>query len=61
MDLRRPVRAEDATPVLLLSFACSNATVEKSEIETIVGEFRQFREAAVDGEGKDQTIMVEIR
>jgi hypothetical protein len=35
-------------------------TFERS-IETIVGEFRQFLEAAVDGEAKDQTIMVEIR
>ena len=35
--------------------------VERSEMETVVQEFRRFLEAAVDGEEKDQTIMVEIR
>jgi hypothetical protein len=35
--------------------------VERSEMETVVQEFRRFLEAAVDGEEKDQTKMVEIR
>jgi hypothetical protein len=47
--------------LLIRDFKPSKATLEKSDIETIVSEFRQFLEAAVDGEAKGQTIMVEIR
>jgi len=47
--------------VRLQDFKPSKATVEKSEIETVVGEFRHFLEAAVDCATKDQTIMVQIR
>lgn len=47
--------------LLIRDFKPSKATLEKSDIETIVREFRQFLEAAVDGEAKGQTIMVEIR
>ena len=47
--------------VRLQDFKPTKATVERSEMETVVQEFRRFLEAAVDGEEKDQTIMVEIR
>jgi len=40
--------------VRLQDFKPSKATVEKSEIETVVREFRQFLEAAVDGDGANQ-------
>jgi len=32
-----------------------------SDIETIVGEFRKFLEAAGDGDGKSQSIILEIK
>jgi hypothetical protein len=47
--------------VRLQDFKPTKATVERSEMETVVQEFRRFLEAAVDGEEKDQTIMVQIR
>jgi len=47
--------------VRLPDFKPTKAKVERSEMETVVQEFRRFLEAAVDGEEKDQTIMVEIR
>ena len=47
--------------VWLREFKPTKAKVERSEMETVVQEFRRFLEAAVDGEEKDQTIMVEIR
>ncbi|MGA7501638.1 MAG: hypothetical protein WBX00_33315 [Isosphaeraceae bacterium] len=47
--------------VRLRDFKPTKAKVERSEMETVVQEFRRFLEAAVDGEAKDQTIMVEIR
>ena len=35
--------------------------VTSSEIETVVGEFRQFLEVAVDGNDTNQATVLEIR
>jgi hypothetical protein len=35
--------------------------VEKSDIEGVVGEFRVFLEKAVDGDGKGQSTILEIK
>lgn len=47
--------------VHLKDFHPSKGTVEKGEIETVVGEFRKFLEAAVDGDGKTQSTLLEIK
>jgi len=47
--------------VLLQDFRPSRAMIEMSDIETIVGEFRKFLEAAGDGDGKSQSIILEIK
>ena len=47
--------------VRLQDFHPSKATVEKGDIETVVGEFRKFLEAAVDGDGKSQSTILEIK
>jgi hypothetical protein len=47
--------------VRLQDFHPSKATVEKGDIETVVGEFRKFLEAAVDGDGKNQSTILEIK
>ena len=38
----------------------SNAKIEKVDIEKAVGEFRQFLESAVAGDGKSQSTSLEI-
>jgi hypothetical protein len=35
--------------------------VEPDEIEPVVGEFRRFLEAAMDGDGKCQSTILEIK
>ena len=49
----RVVRMQDFRP--------SQAMVEKGDIERVVGEFRQFLRAAVDGEEANQRTILEIR
>jgi hypothetical protein len=36
----------------------SKATIEKDEIEEVVGEFRQFLERSVDSDGKPQSTIL---
>ncbi len=47
--------------VRLSDFLPSKAMIDAGDVQAVVEEFRRFLEAAVDGEGKGQTIMVEIR
>ena len=47
--------------VQLQDFHPSKATIEKDEIEEVVGEFRQFLESAVDANGKSQSTILEIK
>ncbi|HKI18274.1 MAG TPA: hypothetical protein VKA15_10355, partial [Isosphaeraceae bacterium] len=47
--------------VRLQDFHPSKATIEKGDIDEVVGEFRQFLESAVDGDGKSQSTILEIR
>jgi len=47
--------------IRLQDFHPSKATVEKGDLETVVGEFRQFLETAFDGDGAGQSTIVEIR
>lgn len=47
--------------VHLHDFQPSKTKVEKGDIETVVGEFRKFLEAAVDGDGKGQSTILEIK
>jgi hypothetical protein len=47
--------------VRLQDFRPSKGTLEKGDIETVVGEFRKFLEAAVNGDGAGQSTIVEIR
>jgi hypothetical protein len=47
--------------VHIQEFKPSKTKVEKGDIETVVGEFRQFLENAVNGDGPRQSIIVEIR
>jgi len=47
--------------VHLNEFRPTRTKVEKSDIETVVGEFRQFLKNAVDGDGKDQSTILEIK
>jgi hypothetical protein len=49
----KTVRMEDFRP--------AKSMVEKGEIGQVVGEFRRFLEAAVDGDGADQRTILEIR
>ena len=45
----------------LQEFHPSKTKVEKGDIETVVGEFRKFLETAVDGDGKGQSTILEIK
>jgi hypothetical protein len=45
----------------LHEFHPTKTKVEKSEIEGVVGEFRRFLEKAVDGDGKGQSTILEIK
>ena len=45
----------------LHDFKPSKTKVEKADIETVVGEFRKFLEKAVDGDGKGQSTILEIK
>jgi hypothetical protein len=47
------VRLHDSKP--------SKTKVEKGDIETVVGEFGKFLETAVDGDGKSQSTILEIK
>ena len=47
--------------VHLHDFQPSKTKVEKGDIETVVGEFRKFLEAAVDGDGNSQSTILEIK
>jgi hypothetical protein len=47
--------------VRLQDFHPSKGTLEKKDIETVVGEFRKFLEVAVDGDGAGQSTILEIR
>jgi len=47
--------------VHLNDFHPSKTKVEKGDIETVVGEFRKFLETAVDGDGKSQSTILEIK
>jgi hypothetical protein len=47
--------------VHLRDFHPSKTKVEKGDIETVVGEFRKFLETAVDGDGANQTTILEIK
>jgi hypothetical protein len=45
----------------LNEFHPTKTKVEKGEIESVVGEFRKFLETAVDGDGKGQSTILEIK
>lgn len=45
----------------LHDFQPSKTKVEKNDIETVVGEFRKFLQDAVDGDGKNQSTILEIK
>lgn len=47
--------------VHLHDFQPSKTKVEKGDIETVVGEFRKFLQTAVDGDGKGQSTILEIK
>ena len=47
--------------LLLRDFKPSKVTLEKADIETVVGEFRRFLEEAVNGDGKNQSTILEIK
>jgi hypothetical protein len=47
--------------VHLHDFQPSKTKVEKGDIETVVDEFRKFLDAAVDGDGKGQSTILEIK
>jgi hypothetical protein len=47
--------------VRLQDFQPTKTKVEKGDIEAVVGEFRQFLETAVDGDGKGQSTILEIK
>ncbi len=42
-------------------FKPSKTKVEKGDVDTVVGEFGKFLEMAVDGDGKEQSTILEIR
>ena len=45
----------------LQDFHPTKTKVEKGDIESVVGEFRKFLETAVDGDGKGQSTILEIK
>ena len=45
----------------LNEFQPTKTKVEKGDIESVVGEFRKFLETAVDGDGKGQSTILEIK
>jgi hypothetical protein len=45
----------------LHDFKPSKTKVEKADIEIVVSEFRKFLEKAVDGDGKGQSTILEIK
>jgi hypothetical protein len=45
----------------LSDFHPTKSKVEKREIESVVGEFRKFLDNAVDGDGKGQSTILEIK
>jgi hypothetical protein len=45
----------------LNDFHPTKTKVEKGDIESVVGEFRKFLESAVDGDGKGQSTILEIK
>jgi hypothetical protein len=45
----------------LNEFHPTKTKVEKADIESVVGEFRKFLESAVDGDGKGQSTILEIK
>ena len=47
--------------VRLQDFQPSKATIEKADIGKVVDEFRKFLEDAVDGDGKSQSTILEIK
>jgi hypothetical protein len=47
--------------IRLQDFRPSQTMVEPGDIERVVGEFRQFLQAAVDGEEANQRTILEIR
>ena len=47
--------------VWLRDFQPSKSTIEKADIDKVVGEFRKFLEVAVDGDGKSQSTILEIK
>ncbi|MFI5455030.1 MAG: hypothetical protein ACHRXM_06220 [Isosphaerales bacterium] len=47
--------------VRLQDFHPSKATIEKGDIDEVVGKFRQFLESALDGDGEGQIRIGEIR
>ena len=47
--------------LLLRDFKPSKVTLGRADIETVVGEFRQFLENAVNGDEKNQSTILEIK
>ena len=47
--------------VHLHDFHPSKTKVERGDIETVVGEFRTFLETAMDGDGKGQSTILEVK
>jgi len=47
--------------VHLNEFHPTKTKVEKSDIESVVGEFRKFLETAVEGDNKGQSTILEIK
>jgi len=47
--------------IRLQDFHPSKATIERADIETVVGEFRKFLETALDGDARAESTIVEIR
>jgi hypothetical protein len=45
----------------LNEFHPTKTKVEKADIESVVSEFRKFLETAVDGDGKGQSTILEIK
>jgi len=48
-------------PIRLRDFKPSKPTLEKGDIEEVVGEFRSFLETAMNGDGENQATILEIR
>jgi len=47
--------------VPLQEFHFSKATIERAEVETVVGEFRKFLETALNEDATAESTIVEIR